>query len=124
MTDRQKYQKILNILVKRDYPFIKDVEVYRLKKLNSFNLDLDVNLHITRKKMLELVDFDCIDQIPDHESIFMSLFSFGLCTKGLIKRDEFEDYLVTIFQSTIDSERILVHRISVNVIAPDINGEY
>ena len=124
MTDRQKYQKILNVIVKRDYPFIKDVEVYRLKKLNSFNLDLDVNLHITRKKMLELVDFDCIDQIPDHESIFMSLFSFGLCTKGLIKRDEFEDYLVTIFQSTIDSERILVHRISVNVIAPDINGEY
>ena len=124
MTDRQKYQKILNVIVKRDYPFIKDVEVYRLKKLNSFNLDLDVNLHITRKKMLELVDFGCIDQIPDHESIFMSLFSFGLCTKGLIKRDEFEDYLVTIFQSTIDSERILVHRISVNVIAPDINGEY
>lgn len=124
MTDRQRYQNILNVLVKREYPFIKDVEVYRLKKLNSFNLDLDVNLHITRKKMLELVDFDCIDQIPDHESIFMSLFSFGLCTKGLIKRDEFEDYLVTIFQSAIDPEKILIHRISVNVIAPDINGEY
>lgn len=124
MTDRQRYQNILNVLVKREYPFINNVEVYRLKKLNFFNLDLDVNLHITRKKMLELVDFDCIDQIPDHESIFMSLFSFGLCTKGLIKRDEFEEFLVTVFQSTIDPEKILIHRISVNVIAPDINGEY
>lgn len=124
MSDRKKYENVLNFLVKKKYPFIDYVEVFRLKKLNSFNLDLDVNMYMTRENMLKLVDFDCIDQIPDHESIFLSLFSFGLCTKGLIKREEFEEFLITVFQSAIDPQRILIHRISVNVIAPDINGEF
>lgn len=123
MTDRKSYENVLNVLVKKKYPFVNNVEVYRLKKMNSFNLDLDVNLYLTRENMLKLVDFECIDQIPDHESIFMSLFSFGLCTKGKIKRNEFEEYLLTVYQASIDQDRILVYNPSVNVIAPDINGE-
>lgn len=123
MTDRQSFQNVLNILVKKKYPFVDKVEVYRLKKMNSFNLDLDVNLYLTRENMLKLVDFECIDQIPDHESIFMSLFSFGLCTKGKIKRNEFEEYLLTVYQASIDQDRILIYKPHVNVIAPDINGE-
>ena len=123
MTDRQSFQNVLNILVKKKYPFVDKVEVYRLKKMNSFNLDLDVNLYLTRENMLKLVDFECIDQIPDHESIFMSLFSFGLCTKGKIKRNEFEEYLLTVYQASIDQDRILIYNPHVNVIAPDINGE-
>ena len=124
MTDRKSYENVLNILVKKKYPFINNVEVYRLKKMNSFNLDLDVNLYLTRENMLKLVDFDCIDQIPDQESIFMSLFSFGLFSKGKIKRNEFEEYLLTVYQASIDQDRILIYNPSVNVIAPNIDGEY
>jgi len=124
MTDRQSFQNVLNILVRKKYPFVNNVEVYRLKKMNSFNLDLDVNLYLTRENMLKLVDFECIDQIPDQESIFMSLFSFGLCTKGKIKRNEFEEYLLTVYQASIDQDRILIYNPHVNIIAPNINGEF
>ena len=124
MTDRKNYENVLNILVKKKYPFINNVEVYRLRKMNSFNLDLDVNLYMTRENMLKLVEFDCIDQIPDQESIFMSLFSFGLCSKGKIKRNEFEEYLLTVYQASIDQDRILIYKPTVNVIAPNIEGEY
>lgn len=122
--NKKTYENVLNILLKKKYPFIENVEVYRLKKLNDYNLDLDVNLYISRESMIEFVDPDCIDQIPSHESIFMSLFSFGLCSKGVIKRKEFEEYLITVFQASIDSSRILISNISVNVIAPSVEGEF
>lgn len=124
MTDRKSYENVLNVLVKRKYPFIENVEVYRLRKMNSFNLDLDVNLYLTRENMVKLVDYDCIDQIPNHESIFMSLFSFGLCSKNKINRKEFEDYLLTIYEMTLNSDKILLYNPTVSVLAPDINGEF
>lgn len=124
MTDRKQYENVLNVLVKKKYPFIEKVDVYRLKKMNSYNLDLVVNLYLTRENMLKLVDFDCIDQIPDTESIFMSLFSFGLCTKGRIKRNEFEEYLLTVYQASIDQDRILIYNPTVSVLAPNIEGEF
>lgn len=124
MNNRKSYENVLNVLVKKKYPFIEEIEVYRIKSMNSFNLDLEVNLYLTRDNMIKLVDYDCIDQIPNHESIFMSLFSFGLCSKNKINRKEFEEYLLTIYEMTVNTSKILVYNPVVSVIAPDINGEF
>jgi len=124
MNNRKSYENVLNVLVKKKYPFIEEIEVYRIKTMNSFNLDLEVNLYLTRDNMIKLVDYDCIDQIPNHESIFMSLFSFGLCSKNKINRKEFEEYLLTIYEMTVNTSKILVYNPVVSVIAPDINGEF
>jgi len=124
MNNRKSYENVLNVLVKKKYPFIEAIEVYRIKTMNSFNLDLEVNLYLTRDNMIKLVDYDCIDQIPNHESIFMSLFSFGLCSKNKINRKEFEEYLLTIYEMTVNTSKILVYNPVVSVIAPDINGEF
>lgn len=122
MVDKENVEKLLNIIIKRKYPFIEHVEVYRLKKFNTYNLDININLHISRKNMISMVDSDCINDGDD--SIFMSLYSFEQCSNGKIKRHDFEEYLLIIYKSISDDTNILIYVPNISVISPDINGEF
>jgi len=123
MSDKEKYQKVLNHLIKKKYPFIENVKVVKLERRFS-ELSFYINLYLSRETMIESVDYDCIDKIPKEESIFMSLFSFSLCSNNKIKRSEFEDYLLSIYRASIESGTILLYSPTISVISPNIYGQY
>ena len=82
MTDRAKLENVLNMLIKKKYPFVQDVEVVRI--IQHFNdLRGDINFYVTK------------DFIKD-DDIFFSLFSFNWCSDEKID----ESYIYNLVETT------------------------
>lgn len=94
MTDRARLQNVLNILIKKKYPFVQEVEVVRI--IQHFNeLRGDINFYVTKEFIKEHVRYDCYDQMEKDDDIFFALFSFNWCSDEKID----ESYIYNLVES-------------------------
>jgi hypothetical protein len=95
MTNRAKLENVLNMLIKKKYPFVQDVEVVRI--IQHFNdLRGDINFYVTKDFIKEHVRYDCYDQMEKDDDIFFSLFSFNWCSDEKID----ESYIYNLVETT------------------------
>ena len=96
MTVEKKIEKPLNIILKKKYPFIKDIEVVRMSHLFS-ELRGDINIILPYEFIEEHVDYSCYDQM-DKDDIFFSLFSFNYCSDVKIDEGYVYDLVETLYK--------------------------
>ena len=122
MTTKKRYEIMVNRLIPKTYPFIENIEVYRLRSL-FMQIDVDVNLFVGRDFMLKNVMKQCIEDIPNNESIFMSLFSFNLCSRTKIPTNNIETLLEEIYRHTISNDNNMFLT-NISVLCPNSEGEF
>jgi len=94
MSNEERLEKVLNIVIQKKYPFIQKVEVIRSQQ--RFNeLLSDINFYITKKFLKDHVKYQCYDQMEKDNDIFFSLFSFNYCSDVEID----EGYIYNLFES-------------------------
>lgn len=105
--NEKKLEKALNVIIRKKYPFIQEIEVVRISHLFT-ELRADINFFITKEFLKKHVKYECYDQMEKDDDIFFSLFSFNYCSD--VKIDESEIYnIVESFYKMMGLSSVSVH---------------
>ena len=124
MNDEKKLERALNILFKKKYPFIKHIEVLKLRT-HFYDLLSDINIYIDFDFLKEHVDFDCYDNLLNDDIIFLSLWSYNYCSdeEGKILEKEMKETVFSLYKmlSLPYWEKLHSSNISVSVLIENPN---
>lgn len=95
--NKEKYQNLLNHVLKKEYPFIERIQVIRLREIFS-ELQLDINLIVDIDFIEDHLDRECYDQMDE---LFFSLFSFNMCSDIKIDERKLNSDLLTLYKMLI-----------------------
>ena len=124
MNDEKKLERALNILFKKKYPFIKHIDVLKLR-IHFSDLMTDINIYIDFDFLKEHVNFDCYDNMLIDDIIFLSLWSYNYCSdeEGRIAEKEMKETVFSLYKmlSLTYWEKIYNSNISVSVLIENPN---
>ncbi len=86
MTEKERYEKTLNIILKKQYPFFENIYVTRYKEVFS-HLQVDVTITLGDDFISKHIDRTCYDQMDDFH---LSNYSFEHCSDIKFNHKEFE----------------------------------
>ena len=124
MNDEKKLERVLNILLKKKYPFIKNIDVFKIR-VHFSDLIADINIFIDFDFLQKHVKLDCYDSLLNDDTIFFSLWSYNYCSdeEGKIPEKEMEETITSLYKmlSLNDWERIYQSNISISVLVENPN---
>lgn len=101
--DREKFQKLITHVFKKKYPFIKDIEVYKMKEF--FNeLDINLNIIMDIDFFEEHLDINCYDQMDE---IYFDLYSFNYCSDVKIDSNKMRSDLLMLYITIMNPKQTL-----------------
>lgn len=115
-TDKEKFERVVNLILKKQYPFIERIEIVRVRELFR-ELQADVLIVLDIDFIEEHVDIDCYDNMLNDDSIFFSLFSFNHCSDIKMNEKKMKEDLYDLYKMIITpKETLYTYNISISVI--------
>lgn len=116
-TDKEKFENVVNLVLKKEYPFIQKVEILRVRELFR-ELQTDILIVLDIDFIEEHVDIDCYDNMLNDDSIFFSLFSFNHCSDIKMNDLKMREDLYDLYKMIIvPKETLYTYNISISVIS-------
>jgi hypothetical protein len=116
-TDKEKFENVANLILKKEYPFIERIEIVRVREIFR-ELQADVLIVLDIDFIEEHVDIDCYDNMLNDDSIFFSLRSFNHCSDIKMNEKKMKDDLYDLYKMIITpKETLYSYNISISVIS-------
>jgi hypothetical protein len=96
MTEKERYEKTLNIILKKQYPFFEKIKIGRYKELFS-EIQFEVLIYLNDDFISKHIDRTCYDQMDE---FMLSSYSFEKCSNVNFNYKEFESDLKSLFKMT------------------------
>ena len=116
-TDKEKFENVANLVLKKEYPFIKKVEIVRVREIFK-ELQSDILIVLDIDFIEEHVDINCYDNMLNDDSIFFSLWSFNSCSNIEMNEKKMKEDLYDLYKMIIaPKETLYTYNISISVIS-------
>lgn len=116
-TNKEKFERVVNLILKKEYPFINRIEIVRVREIFR-ELQADILIVLDIDFIEEHVDIDCYDNMLNDDSIFFSLWSFNHCSDIKMNDLKMREDLYDLYKMIITpKETLYTYNISISVIS-------